>query len=271
VLAADPNNRGGVYANIKDVTDLADGIWDTGFDSEEADSQGVALQDYPEESRPTGYVTIHNWNRTKTDGQHGLVAIVPGFTISLGMLSHNHLLLVLKGFAHGAKWDIPKLCNADGRASLEKLRQHDPVFANKAEGFLKVEVLSWHMMVEEPRAAGVISKALNDKNRLALLPHEMEVFKVLCNEVSTSAASAVAEEVLFKTIKEKVRAQLDHLVDEPEMVSLVKLIVDVGGETGAHIQDLLDFTEKFVNHKVSPSNSIIIISSSMVDAIVEPG
>ena len=253
-MGSHQGNRGGVYANTKDVENLAEGIWDMGFDPEEADSQGVAVQDYPEGQRPPNYVTIHNWNRLKTEGIPGLVAVVSDdHVISLGLLSHNHLLLVLKGFAHAAKWDVPKLCGPDGKASLAKLRLHDAEFAKKAEGFLKIEVLSWRIMVEEPRAAALISKALNDKNRLALLPHEMEIFKVLCNEVSTSVSSAVAEEVLFAGIKEKARAQLDHLVDEPEMVSLVKLIVDVGGENGECIPDFVEFTERLVNHKVSPS------------------
>ena len=150
-----------------------------------------------------------------------------------GTLSHSHLLLVFLAWANGANWNVeddPNLC---------KLLNPDVSFYNAAvaacdadlervfrDGLL-MEVLSWKMLVEEPTAASLISQALNNANSMALRTSELTALTVLTGAV-TLGERAVAGEVCFESVREKVRAELDLYVDMSGFIDLFVFVVNMG-------------------------------------------
>ena len=106
------------------------------------------------------------------------------------------------------------------------------------------------MNIEEPQACNIISLALNATNRLAMLPTEMEALSVLSGEITSLVkSSAVADTISFKTVKERVRRELDLLVDDPDFVHAFRYVVDMGADGAQFLADLRDFTQRFVDHK----------------------
>ena len=90
---------------------------------------------------------------------------VPYNDVRHTLLSHNHMMMVLRAFISRAPWAMPdvdgkhKVCDSDGLLSLTAVAKspNGKEFAEiVAEGIL-CEVLSWKMDVEEPKAALIIS------------------------------------------------------------------------------------------------------------------
>ena len=90
--------------------------------------------------------------------------------------------------------------------------------------------MSWKMLVEEPTAASLISQALNKANSMALRTSELTALNVLTGAVALASESAVAGEVCFESVREKVRAELDMYVDLPGFIDLFEFVVNMGGE-----------------------------------------
>ena len=65
------------------------------------------------------------------------------------------------------------------------------------------------MLVEEPTAASLISQALNSAQNMALRTSELTAVNVRSGAVALALESAVAGEVCFETVREKVRVELD--------------------------------------------------------------
>ena len=65
------------------------------------------------------------------------------------------------------------------------------------------------MLVEEPTAASLISQALNTAHNMVLRTSELTAVSVLSGAVALALGSAVAGEVCFETVREKVRVELD--------------------------------------------------------------
>ena len=83
-------------------------------------------------------------------------------------------------------------------------------------------------MVEEPTAASLISQALNSSQDMALRTSEVSAMSVLSGAVALAFESAVAGEVCFDTIREKVRMELDMYVDLPGFIDLFEFVVNMG-------------------------------------------
>ena len=68
MLCVHSRNRGGVYPMPLTVANLGIGIFQDGFNLEDANHEGVCVQEIPEGSRPPGWQTSHEWNKKKTTG-----------------------------------------------------------------------------------------------------------------------------------------------------------------------------------------------------------
>ena len=79
-------------------------------------------------------------------------------------------------------------------------------------------------MQEEPDAAAVISAALNEKNAIGLIPHEMEAIKLLSKYCTKEAA--LAGDVCFDKMREKVAAAFPTIAQEPEFIHCFKFVVE---------------------------------------------
>ena len=114
---------------------------------------------------------------------------------------------------------------------------------------LDMEALSWKMVVEEPTAASLISQALNTAHSMALHTSELTALSVLPGAVGEAMESAVAGQVCFETIRERVRMELDLYVDQPGFIDLFEFVVNMGANINQWIPQLLKFGEKFVDAK----------------------
>ena len=130
--------------------------------------------------------------------------------IMYGTLSHSHLLLVLLSWLNGAEWKaavaalLSKLLSPDGTFCKAAVAALDDDLGNVLRDGLLMEVLSWKMVVEEPTAASLISQALNTSHHLALRTSELTAVSVLSGAVALELEAAVAAEVCFEIVREKV-------------------------------------------------------------------
>ena len=193
LIGIDDGNRGGVYPNQDDVRTLGVKIAGTGFLQEEADYQGVCVEDVPDGHRVSGRPTLSRYNLDKCSGQDFLMdAFRVGCVLGMGTLSHSHLPLVSRCWIRKAKWNItdkdghPLHSTLDGRLDLnaamasENLRE----MGLSIKDGLKMEVLSWKMKTEEPDAASLISRALNSGHEMALRTTELTAVAVLSGEIA---------------------------------------------------------------------------------------
>ena len=170
-------------------------------------------------------------------------------------LSHSHLLLVLLAWANGADWngeDEPNLCkllNPDGSFYNAAVAACDADLERIFRDGLLMEVLSWKMLVEEPTAASLISQALNKANSMALRTSELMALNVLTGAVALELGSAVAGEVCFESVREKVPLELDMYVDLPGFIDLFECVINMGATKSPFIPQLLEFGSKFVDPK----------------------
>ena len=105
------------------------------------------------------------------------------------------------------------------------------------------------MCIEEPTACSLISQALNKGNELSLQTTELTALAVLSGAVTAQLESAVAGHVAFETMRDKVRAELDMVVDLPEFIELFEFVISMGAQKSPFIPLLLEFASKFVDQK----------------------
>ena len=137
-----------------------------------------------------------------------------------GTLSHSHLLLVLLTFLNGGQWKVDgdtlkTLLTPEGSFSPAAVAAYDFDLGKIMKDGLLMEVLSHKMLVEEPTAGSLISQAINNAQSMALRTSELTAMAVLTGEVTLQWESAVAGEVAFESVREKLRGELDMYVDMP--------------------------------------------------------
>ena len=261
-LGVHPQNRGGMYPQPDTVRNLGLKIISKGFNQSEANHEGVSVEEIPcseraAHSRSDGspYEPYGDYNIRQCDHKYLVKCFSQLHDIMYGTLSHSHLLLVLLSWLNGAEWKI------DDEPNLSKLLNPDGSFYNAAmaacdadlerifrDGLL-MEVLSWKMLVEEPTAASLISQALNSPQNMAARTSELTALSVLSGAVGLALESAVAGEVCFESVREKVRAELDMHVDKSGFIDLFEFVVNMGANGEEFIPTLLEFGAKFVDPK----------------------
>ena len=112
-LCIHKNNRGGQYPQAGTVENLGVHIFTEGFNAEEANHEGVCVQEVPVNDRAPDYTSSYDWNVQQCKGT-SLEGCFPqdGTVPSFGTLSHSHLLLTMLSWVNGLKWKIP--CDAEG-------------------------------------------------------------------------------------------------------------------------------------------------------------
>ena len=145
--------------------------------------------------------------------------------------------------------NLSKLLNPDGSFYNAAVAARDADLERILRDGLLMEVLSWKMLVEEPTAASLISQALNTSQNMALRTSELTALNVLSGAVALALESAVAGEVCFESVREKVRLELDMYVDLPGFIDLFEFVINMGATKSPFIPQLLEFGSKFVDHK----------------------
>ena len=210
-------NRGRLYPSGEAVKRLCESVFTKGFIKEEVVHALVAVEEPPLDEiiklRSAGtYRTGLEYNEDRCSRDEFLQGCFKSADPVLGnLLSHNHILLVLRAFVAGAKWDIPeigsiepalRLCSDDGRLMLSALKDHTHgVQAHEliSDG-LPVEMLSWKMDIEEPTAASIISQSLNIEQELALRTSELTAVAILKGEMIVQMGKDISQKVAYKSV-----------------------------------------------------------------------
>ena len=262
-LGVHPKNRGGVYPAGVRVKSLAVEVLDSGFVKEEVNHAVVVVEEPPAEeirSRGKKHMTASRYNSTECEKDEYLITCfrVPYDDVRHVLLGHNHIMLVMRSFLTGAKWDLPSIeekgiyfCDKDGRLSLSAVAAHPngKEMQELIEEGMTCEILSWKMDVEEPTAASTISHALNKGHELALRTTELTAIKVLKGEIMIQMSLHVGERVAFQTVRDRVRAQISDAADDPDLPGMFDFLITSGVGVNSYIDDLLEFGARFVDSK----------------------
>ena len=180
-------NRGGLYPAGIRVKSMCVDVLEVGFLKEEVNHLCIAEEEAPvkEVIRMGGDGTENasSYNE-KTSCKDALLSTcfqAPYNDVRLTLLSHNHMMLVLRAFLTRAQWDIPPdrgltLCDSDGRLSVTAVAESingKELAEVLAEG-LQVGLLSWQMDAEESTAVSIISQALNLPHQMGMPPDYLE-------------------------------------------------------------------------------------------------
>ena len=128
------------------VMSLGLSILSGGFSVDEANHEGVCVQEVPQEEQPSAqlfpgmkYETYLAYSQKKTESVEALATTFSkAHFIVYGTLSHSHLFLILRAMPTGAKWPIKgngkgaglnKLQDPEGRWSVSALAAIDPKFS----------------------------------------------------------------------------------------------------------------------------------------------
>ena len=258
MMCIQKDNRGGVYPMPLTVANLGIGLFQDGFIAAEAHHEGVCVQEIPESHRPEGWETSFEWNKRNV----ACTMLAKCFPSEAAVaayctLSHSHLLLTLLCWLFGVKWDIPdgpfaskwkRVLGEFGNLKRDAVASIEPELTETLDKGLDMEILNWKIQIEEPTAARMISQALNKGHTRALETTELTAMAVLSG-ATMAQKKGLANEVQFESSKEKVRAELDVFVDDPDFIALYDFVINPGCNVNTFIPGLLDWASKFVNSK----------------------
>ena len=247
-VGAHPDNRDRLAGpSGSRCIELTGQILCVGYDAVEADSNGVLVEQKP------GSTHIRDANARIADGDELLAPTLDG-QICFGTLSHSSLNQLLRNIherclvipdsksveveglqqsASAVAEDDPlfRIVDAAGRLSPELLEQVDPEFATAVHGGLLWEILSYTIEDEEPDGCAVIQAALNAKNGLFMVCHEMQALSRL---MTLTSSSAVAERSLkWEYVLRRMRETMPQFADDPNVLDLYAFVVDMGADTSS--------------------------------------
>ena len=200
-----PTNRDGQPPNGSWCMELFKEILDVGFDAEESDNGGIVV-----EARP-GSRAVHDFNREACDGDPFHVPVVTGW-IAFGSLSHSHLHQTLCNIRGGGVCTV-EVASEAGKYSLVKLRAANPSFSRAAETGLLWDILSSAIEDEEPDGCAIIQAAMNAKNSLFLMRHEMQALAALVQY--THSAAVAARALSLDSARRKLKATCPDFASDP--------------------------------------------------------
>ena len=256
-LAVHAKNRAGVYPNGDTCKGLSKWILFEGFSREEADHAGVCVENIPKDLQSEQVRDLREWNKEKVAGVVELSTCFDDREILFGTLSHSHLVLVLLCWMTGAPWHLkqddgaPYMCTEEGCLDVTALA----VAGNAVEMLqiikegIDMEVLAYHIYIEEPEGCSLISQALNGNSSIALRTTELTALECLTSQISLMFETTKAEEIAVAVVKEKLRKQLDLYVDDPEFVEMFDFAISLGAKKNSYIPSFLTFAARFVNSK----------------------
>ena len=276
-LGVHPDNRGRVFPTSVRVQSLGSDCSRQGFLLEEADHNGCGVQDIPAEHRDEVAdrykQTFHAYNLQQVAGSPLVVCFTVASSIHIGLLGHNHLLLVLLCFKNGAKFEWSESekaympLNADGCLDLELCKGNDnftDLFTLLSEGMM-TDLLGWQIHVEQPDACGLISAALNSANSMAMSCTMLQAVSVLSGECLAQCSALRSSAIDFDIVRERVRPQLDSLVDDPDFPDFFQAIINLGGDTANYLREFVDFGAKFVDQKKRKLRMQTFVAMNKID------
>jgi hypothetical protein len=263
-LGVHPKNRGGVYPSGVRCKALCVEVIEVGFVKEEVNHAVVAVEETPAahiRSRGEEYVSGSTYNVQKCTKDELLNTCfsVPYDGVQHMLLSHNHIVLVMRAVFTKAKWDLAPnaekgiiFCDDKGRLSLTAVAGHanGKELGELIEEGIECETLAWRMDVEEPTAASVISQALNTGQDLALHTTELTAVAVLKGEIIVQMSADVGQRVAFQTVRDRVRQQLRHAADDPDLPEVFDFLIALGVGKNSYVDDLLEFASIFVDSRL---------------------
>ena len=263
-LGVHPKNRGGVYPAGKRCRSLCiETVGDVGFLKENVEHAVVAVEEVPTEiasSRGGKFLSASQYNIKQCKQDELLMGCfaVPYNVVRCLLLSHNHIMLVLRAFLTKARWKIPKnveknlvFCDAQGKLSLAAVAEHANgiQLAEMVKEGIDVEVLTYKMDIEEPTAASTISQALNVAQEVALRTSELTAVSVLKGEMIRQMGKDFSQDVVYKNVLEKVRRELNLAASEPELPDVFDFLRSLGVGKNTYVEKLLQFGAAFVDSK----------------------
>ena len=184
-----------------------------GFSAEEANHEGVCVQELPFEERggepavaalrdlqspqSRSYETYKEFNIRNCGSIAMRCCFDNASDVLYGTLPHSHRLMGLLCLQRGVEWTMPdrwaKIVGPGGKVDCAAVAAEDSQLADLLEHGLKKVVLSWKIYKEEPGACSLISQALNSGQSLALHTTELTALAVLSSAVTLQLESAVAD------------------------------------------------------------------------------
>ena len=262
-MGAHRKNRGGIYPSGLRCKNLCTEVLTAGFSKEEVNHACIAVEEAPTQeilnsSDDISFVSACTYNAQQVANDDLLSTCFhePFNDVRQNLLSHNHIMLVLRAFLTKAKWDLPTLgennlnvCDADGRLSLSAVAasMNGKELAEVLEEGFQVEILSWKMDVEEPNAASVISQALNQPQQMAMRTSELTAVAVLKGEIIVQMSKDVSQRVAFQTVRDRVRSQLHTAADDPDLAEIFGFLIHAGVGKNTYVDHFLEWTGPYVD------------------------
>ena len=261
-VAPHPENRDGQGPSGIRCLELTGQILGTGFDAVEADANGVVVEQKP------GCKNIGEANVRFAEGDDLLAPAMAGL-ISYGSLSHSTLNQLMRNInascpiVSGASaaaeeesqpFPVPeddtlmRIVDTTGRLSSGLLQQIDPAFYDATQTGLLWEVLAHTIQEEEPEACAIIQAALNAKNGLFLVCHEMQAISRLMT--LTSTPTVVGTPNPWEVVLTRMRETMPQFCEDKCFIDMYSFVVDMGAQASVFLVDLKNFHQKFVNAKV---------------------
>ena len=266
-IGAHPANRDGQGPSASRCTQLLEKILIMGFDPGEADSNGVLVEQKP------GATHIHDANARFVEGDPALAPVLSGCVVH-GTLSHSTLNQVMRNIAARCPLSsalvtpavagthtidnpeaqpqlqgrLARCVDRSGNLSPELLQMVDSAFADALHSGLQWEILSHTIEDEEPDGCAVIQSALNAKNGVFLVCHEMQA---LARLMTITASPAVAGgHRSWEVAQKSMRLTMPEFANDKHFIDLFAFVLDMGGETSKFLEDLKAFHTKFVNPQI---------------------
>ena len=122
---------------------------------------------------------------------------------------------------------LARVVDHSGNLSPELLQQVDTAFAEALHSGMQWEILSHAIEDEEPDGCTVIQSALNAKNGVFLVCHEMQA---LARLMTITASPAVAErDRSWEVAQKSMRATMPEFANDKHFIDLFAFVLDMGG------------------------------------------
>ena len=258
-----PKNRGGDGVKSLRTKQLTGSIVFDGCDPIEANSNAVAVEDHPEKPR------FQHFFEAQVKADPHMCKKLGNRQAVIGTLAHGHFNCAMRNMLDGQKGcecsstvvdgngeSVPTMveecncrnkdiCNKHGNYSMQLVRSRDLTWADLCETGIQWEVLSYMMDIEEPDGAMIIAVALNRKNEASMGASHTEIMNTLVGLCKPGPGG----EVPFPPIQQKMIELYSSAVDHPDLTNAFRFVMEAGGATSPHMEDLKQFTQVCVNPK----------------------
>ena len=117
---------------------------------------------------------------------------------------------------------------------------------------LKMEVLSWKLMTEEPQGCNLISQALNTNNEIAMATCETTALATVSETITfflknKALTERAQKKLAFEDIRKSVAVELRAFANQEAFVEMFDYVMSLGANNGPWIPALVAFLSVWVN------------------------